>query len=187
MYVTSISIDRDAAKGKGTRLGWYYGYKLHAIVSEDLVPLVWDLSPANFYDNQFCHIMKGLSFWKPFFLLGDAAYDDKTLFALAKENGFRLVTKVNKRRAKTPEDLKNAVRKNNWYLIEGLGKSLLKKRAGIERLYSLLKVNYGLEQLRLFGIYRYYSHVLWVIMVYLLDCLQNMRKACYTKKAPWNR
>jgi hypothetical protein len=192
-YIDSTALrasryDRDAEKGKGTRLGWFYGYKLHAIVSEDLIPLVWDISPANFYDNQFGYLMKSLASHDVFFLLGDAAYDDQSLFSLAKPLGFHLVTQVNQRRAKSPEVLRDQNRKKNWLFVKhGLGKKLLSKRTGIERFFSILKVNYGLEQPRLFGIQRYYRHALWIILVYLFDCLQNMRKNCDTKKAPWNR
>ncbi|WP_408637644.1 hypothetical protein, partial [Paenactinomyces guangxiensis] len=51
----------------------------HAIVSEDLLPLVWDFTPAGFYDNQVPYLVDHLAGHNVFFLLAHAAYDDKKL------------------------------------------------------------------------------------------------------------
>jgi hypothetical protein len=184
----SSRYDRDSEKGKGTRLGWYYGYKLHAIVSEDLLPLSWDVTPAGFYDNQVPYLMNHLNHYDVFFLLGDAAYDDKKLFEISEERNIHLVTEVNLRNSSSPENFKDFRRWRNWlYVDQGLGKKLLSKRSGIERLFATLKTIYGLEQPRLYGIYRYYRHILWVILVYLLCRLADKRNGFNTRKAPWNR
>jgi Transposase DDE domain/Transposase domain (DUF772) len=180
--------DRDAEKGKGTRLGWFYGYKLHAIVSEDLLPLVFDLTPAGFYDNQVPYLVRHLVNHDVFFLLADAAYDDKNIFSACKQAEIYLATQVNMRNASSPKSFKDFCRRQNWLFVNrGLGKNLLPKRNGIERLFSTLKTIYGLEQPRLYGISRYLRHVLWVILVYLLDRLVDKRKGSRTRKAPWNR
>jgi hypothetical protein len=184
----SSRYDQEAEKGKGTRLGWFYGYKLHAVVSEDLLPLSWDITPAGVYDNQVPYLVHHLDKHDVFFLLGDAAYDDRKLFSLCEEKEIHLVTDVNMRNASEPDDFTDFRRWRNWhYTTRGLGRNLLSKRTGIERLFSTLKTIYGLEQTRLYGIYRYYRHVLWVILVYLLDRLVDKRNGLNTGKAPWNR
>ncbi|MBO8138240.1 MAG: transposase [Desulfotomaculum sp.] len=45
--------DREAKRGKGTRLGWYVGYKLHAIISKDRIPLAWDVTTAMFMTTRW--------------------------------------------------------------------------------------------------------------------------------------
>lgn len=184
----SSRYDRDAEKGKGTRLGWFYGYKLHAIVSEDLIPLAWDLLPAGFYDNQLPQLIDHLPNQDVFIILADAAYDDQKLFEACQRAGIHLATQVNMRRAKSPDSFKAFCRRQNWhYVTHGLGKKLLRKRNRIESLFATLKTLYGLKQPRLYGIYRYYRHVLWVILVYLLQRLVDKNLGVNTRKAPWNR
>ena len=50
----SSKFDRDARKGKDTRFGFYTGYKLSCIasVTDIIIPLVFDITTANVYDNQ---------------------------------------------------------------------------------------------------------------------------------------
>lgn len=184
----SSRYDQDAEKSKGTRLGWYYGYKLHIIVSEDWIPLNWDIAPAGFYDNRFPELLHGLNAHDVFFLLADAAYDDQKLFARSDQLGIHLVTQVNMRNASSSEGFTNERRRQNAYYVKhGLGKKLLAQRNGIERFFSVLKSRYGVEQTRLFGLSRYARHVHWVIMVYLLDHLVDKSFGFHTRKAPWNR
>ncbi|MBA4496596.1 transposase, partial [Paenactinomyces guangxiensis] len=168
--------DKDAEKRKATRLGWFFGYKLHAIVSEDLLPLVWDFTPAGFYDNQVPYLVDHLAGHNVFFLLADAAYDDKKLFSACNQIGVHLVTQVNMRNATSPSNFKEFCRRQNWlFVTRGLGKKLLPKRNGIEQLFATLKTVYGLEQPRFYGFYRYYRHVSWVILVYLFNRLVNKK------------
>jgi hypothetical protein len=184
----SSRYDKDAELGKGTRLGWFHGYKLHAIVSEDLLPLSWDVSPAGFYDNQFPQLVNQLSNHDVFMILADAAYDDQKLFHACEDAGIHLATQVNMRSAKSPEVFKAFCRRQNWrYVNQGLGKQMLKKRTRIESLFATLKTLYGLENPRIYGIYRYYRHVHWVILMYLLQRLVDKKSAVNTRKAPWNR
>jgi hypothetical protein len=76
------------------------------------------------------------------------------------------------RNASSPDSFRQFCRWQNWYFTtHGIGKKLLTKRSEIERLFSTLKTIYGPEQPRIYGWNRYYRHILWVILVYLLDCL----------------
>ena len=49
----SSKYDSEAKSGKGTRLGYFKGYKLHCIstVTDIIIPLVFNLTTANVYDN----------------------------------------------------------------------------------------------------------------------------------------
>ncbi len=76
-------------------------------VRQSNIPLVWDVLPANFYDNQVAYLLLHLDDYEIFMHLDDAVYYDKKLIILAKRNGIRLVTQVNKRRASLPEILKS--------------------------------------------------------------------------------
>lgn len=184
----SSRYDKDAGKGKGTRLGWFYGYKFHAIVSEDLLPLSWDVTPADLYDNQLPQLIHWLDDHEVFMVLADAAYDDQKLFQACNQAGIHLATQVNMRRSKSPDSFQAFCRRQNWhYVHHGLGKKVMGKRSQIESLFATLKTLYGLEQPRIYGIYRYYRHVLWVVLVYLLQRLVDRKLGADTRKAPWNR
>ncbi len=49
----SSKYDSEAKSGKGTRLGYYKDYKLHCVatITDIIIPLVFDLTTANVYDN----------------------------------------------------------------------------------------------------------------------------------------
>ena len=72
--------DRDARKGKGTKLGFYTGYKLHCIasVTDIIIPLVFDITTANVYDNQLSTLIYEDKIYNPLVILADTAYDDET-------------------------------------------------------------------------------------------------------------
>lgn len=180
--------DAEARKGKGTRLGWYIGYKLHAIVSKDRIPLTWDLTTANVFDSQCSHLLDEVQQLDIFMLLADGAYDDSALFQKAEDNDIHLVTGVNLRRAKSPDSIKNMHRRQNIrYVSGGLGQRMLQQRSEIERFFSMLKVQYHVENPQLFGLKRYFRHVMWAIFAYLCDRLIDKSSGIKTAKAPWNR
>jgi dTDP-4-dehydrorhamnose reductase len=58
------------------KYGIYHGYKCHMIISHDIIPLVWDILPASFYDNHADYLLHHLEEYEIFLLLADAAYDD---------------------------------------------------------------------------------------------------------------
>jgi hypothetical protein len=180
--------DQEAQKGKGTRLGWYVGYKLHAIVSEDLLPLVWRVTPANIHDSQTGSMLGELTLFSVFRLLGDGAYDVRRLFERAAEYNIRLVTAVNVRNAQSLTSVRDPLRQQNIrYIKFGPGKKLLKKRAAIERLFAVLKMRYHLENPQMYGQRRYTRHVRWVLFTYLCDRLAEKQAGIQTVQAPWNR
>jgi len=121
-------------------------------------------------------------------ILGDAAYDDKKLFQKAEALSINLVTEINKRNARSLKNVKNPGRRKNIdYVTGGLGQRMLKQRSEIERFFAILKVQYHLENVRLFGMHRYRRHVMWVIFAYLCDRLIDKSDGVRSAKAPWNR
>ena len=101
----SSKFDGDARKGKGTRLGFYIGYKLHCIasVTDVIIPLIFDITTANVYDNQLFDLMYEAKIYNPFMILADAAYDDENWFKIAKDLDLNLLTDVNIRNSKSIE------------------------------------------------------------------------------------
>ncbi|MGU8968184.1 transposase, partial [Clostridium perfringens] len=55
----SSKYDSEAKSGKGTRLGYFIGYKLHCIaaVTDIIIPLVFNVTTANVYDNQVSDLL----------------------------------------------------------------------------------------------------------------------------------
>lgn len=86
----------EAKYGKGTRLGYYKGYKLHCIatVTDIIIPLVFDLTTANVYDNQVLDLLYEAKTYNPFLILADAAYDDKKWFGIVIEIEYDITTSL---------------------------------------------------------------------------------------------
>ncbi|OCL26649.1 hypothetical protein U472_11770 [Orenia metallireducens] len=49
----SSQYDSQAKSGPSTRLGFYKGYKLHLICSNDSIQLSFEITTANVYDNTY--------------------------------------------------------------------------------------------------------------------------------------
>ena len=166
----SSKFDGDARKGKGTRLGFYIGYKLHCIasVTDVIIPLIFDITTANVYDNQLFDLMYEAKIYNPFMILADAAYDDENWFKIAKDLDLNLLTDVNIRNSKSIESFSENRYNNALFRESTIGSKLYKNRLKIEQLFSVLKGLYNLENLRLYGKNRYKRHVKWVLMSYLI-------------------
>lgn len=103
----SSKYDSEAKSGKGTRLGYFKGYKFHCIatVTDIIIPLVFDLTTANVYDNQVSNLLYEAKIYNPFLILADAAYDSSEWFEIASDLEFNLLTDINMRKAKSIESL----------------------------------------------------------------------------------
>ncbi|KAI3350199.1 transposase [Clostridium botulinum] len=77
----SSKYDSEAKSGKGTRPGYYKGYKSHCIatVTDIMIPLVFDLTIANVYDNQVSNLLYEAKIYNPFLILADAAYEKPSI------------------------------------------------------------------------------------------------------------
>ena len=137
----SSKFDGDARKGKGTRLGFYIGYKLHCIasVTDVIIPLIFDITTANVYDNQLFDLMYEAKIYNPFMILADAAYDDENWFKIAKDLDLNLLTDVNIRNSKSIESFSENRYNNALFRESTIGSKLYKNRLKIEQLFSVLK------------------------------------------------
>jgi hypothetical protein len=177
-------------RGKGTRLGWYIGYKLHAIISNDRIPLAWEITTANVYDNQAQYLLDKVEQLDIFMILADGAYDSIKLLEKADSKNIHLVASVNKRKAAqlTVENIKHPLRRKNLAYLQGaIGSQTMRSRVEAERFFAVLKVQYHLENPRLFGFRRYRRHAMWVLFSYLCDRLVDQSQGIQTAKAPWSR
>ena len=184
----SSKFDGDARKGKGTRLGFYIGYTLHCIasVTDVIIPLIFDITTANVYDNQLFDLMYEAKIYNPFMILADAAYDDENWFKIAKDLDLNLLTDVNIRNSKSIESFSENRYNNALFRESTIGSKLYKNRLKIEQLFSVLKGLYNLENPRLYGKNRYKRHVKWVLMSYLIDEYNKKKDNIKTRKYPWN-
>lgn len=184
----SSKYDSEAKYGKGTRLGYYKGYKLHCIatVTDIIIPLVFDLTTANVYDNQVSDLLYEAKTYNPFLILADAAYDDKKWFGIVNEIDINLLTDINMRRSKNIESFVDVRYENALFLQSPIGIRLYKNRLKIEQLFSVLKGLYNLENPRLYGKVRYERHIKWVLLLYLIDEFNKKQQGIKTRKYPWN-
>ena len=184
----SSKYDSEAKSGKGTRLGYYKGYKLHCIatVTDIIIPLVFDLTTANVYDNQVPDLLYEAKIYDPFLILADAAYDSAEWFEIASKLEFNLLTDVNMRKAKSIESFTDKRYENALFLESPIGMKLYKNRLKIEQLFSVLKGLYNLENPRLYGQARYERHIKWVLLAYLIDEFNKKLQGIKSRKYPWN-
>lgn len=119
-----------AARGK-TTLGWFYGFKLHLIVSDRGELLSWQVTPGNIDDRRPVEKLAAKLFGK---LFGDLGYLSEPLKLLLKEQNVELITKVKR-------NMKNK-------FLNLSDKLLLRKRAIIETIFDQLKNISNIEHTR---------------------------------------
>ena len=110
-----------ADRGK-TSMGWFFGFKLHLVVSDQGEILAFQLTPGNVDDRKPVPKMSEKLFGK---LFGDRGYISKELFWELYEQGLVLITTIRKNM------------KNHLMCLED--KLLLRKRAIIETINDQLK------------------------------------------------
>ncbi|MGU8168347.1 transposase, partial [Clostridium perfringens] len=167
----SSKYDSEAKSGKGTRLGYFIGYKLHCIaaVTDIIIPLVFNVTTPNVYDNQVSDLLYEAKIYNPFLILADAAYDSVKWLEIASDLKFNLLTDINMRKAKSLESFTDKRYENALFIQSPIGLKLYKNRLKIEQLFSTLKGLYNLENPRLYGQARYERHIKWVLLAYLVD------------------
>jgi hypothetical protein len=112
------------AKKGHSSTGWFFGFKLHLIVSDKGEIINFDITPGNTHDgniNLIANLTKNL-FGK---LIGDKGYISNKLFNFLFSNNIQLITKIKK-------NMKNK-------LMNIYDKFLLRKRAIIETINDQLK------------------------------------------------
>jgi hypothetical protein len=125
--------DRDARYGRGAGT-MAKGYKLHAVWSTGVLPEAWEVTPLNTAETEVARWLiprlQGGGY-----LLADGDYDVNTLFDLAGQWGYQLVTPAPKappgRRQQSPQRLRSID------LVQGaFGRALYAKRIGIEEAFG---------------------------------------------------
>ena len=184
----SSKYDSEAKSGKGTRLGYFKGYKLHCIaaVTDIIIPLVFDLTTANVYDNQLSHLLYEVKTYNPFLIIADAAYDSAEWFNIVSDLELNLLTDINMRKAKSIESFTGKRYENAVFMKSPIGLKLYKNRLKIEQLFSVLKGLYNLENPRLYRQARYERHIKWVLLSYLIDEFNKKQQGIKSRKYPWN-
>ena len=184
----SSKYDSEAKSGKGTRLGYFIGYKLHCIaaVTDIIIPLVFNVTTANVYDNQVSDLLYEAKIYNPFLILADAAYDSIEWFDIASDLELNLLTDINMRKAKSIEAFDMKRYENALFMQSPIGMKLYKNRLKIEQLFSVLKGLYNLENPRLYGQARYERHIKWVLLAYLVDEFNKKQQGITSRKYPWN-
>ena len=184
----SSKYDSEAKSGKGTRLGYFKGYKFHCIaaVTDIIIPLVFDITTANVYDNQVSNLLYEAKIYNPFLILADAAYDSVEWFEIASDLELNLLTDINMRKSKSIESFADKRYENALFMQSPIGLKLYKNRLKIEQLFSILKGLYNLENPRLYGQARYERHIKWVLLAYLIDEFNKKQQGIKSRKYPWN-
>lgn len=119
-----------AARGQGS-LGWFYGFKLHLVISQYGEILAFTLTAGHVDDHKPVPKRVKTLFGK---LLGDKGYLSQSLFEELLEQGLHLITSIKRNL------------KNRWMLMRD--KLLLRKRFIIETIHDQLKNQSQIEHSR---------------------------------------
>jgi hypothetical protein len=139
-----------AKRGK-TSMGWFYGFKLHLIISPLGDICSFALTAGNVADNDsellpmMVHSIKGNVY-------GDAGYISKTLQEKLSNLGLNLYTKI------------KSNMKNKWMKMED--KILLKKRTIIETVIDLLKSIHNISHTRHRSIANFFNNLIAGLIAY---------------------
>lgn len=147
-----------AAKGK---MGWFFGFKLHIVISDCGKIMQWTLTPGNTDDRE---LLKDKNFTqKPFGkLFADRGYISQDLFDALFVDDIHLVTKIRK-------NMKNS-------LMNLHDKILLRKRALIETVNDELKNVCHIEHTRHRSVDNFVTNLVAGLIAYHL----------LPKKPSWN-
>jgi hypothetical protein len=132
-------------------MGWFFGFKLHLVISEKGELLNAMLTPGNVDDRapvrQMTAKLTGL-------LFGDKGYIDQVLFRDLFERGLKLVTGIKK-------NMKNK-------LVVLREKILLRKRSIIETVNGVLKEDFEISHTRHRSIINGFIHIFSTLVAYAL-------------------
>lgn len=137
-----------AKRGK-TSTGWFYGFKIHLIVSDTGEIPAWQMSLGNVDDRKPVPNMTKRLSGK---LVGDKGYISQKLTQLLGEENVQLITKVKK-------NMKNK-------FINLFDRLLLRKRAIIESINDQLKNISQIEHTRHRSVWNFYTNVTAGLIAY---------------------
>lgn len=137
-----------AKRGK-TSTGWFYGFKVHLVVSDTGEILAWRITLGNVDDRQPVPQMSKRLWGK---LFGDRGYISQKLTRLLGEENIQLVTKIKK-------NMKNK-------FVNHFDKLLLRKRAIIESINDQLKNISQIEHTRHRSVWNFYTNIVAGLIAY---------------------
>lgn len=137
-----------AKRGKTSR-GWFYGFKLHLIISDSGEVLAWQITLGNVDDGKPVEKMSKRLWGK---LFGDKGYISQELSKLPGEQNVQLVTKVRK-------NMKNK-------LMPLFDRLMLRKRAIIESVNDQLKNISQVEHTRHRSVWNFYGNIVAGLITY---------------------
>ena len=157
-YVTLNKKDKELLKAKDKKC-LMKGYKVHVIYDvETRIPLYWIVLPANIHDKDafktlFDYVRTHFKFAHNAKFFADSAYDSRDVRFMLMENNIIPVIAVNGR-----GHYKSSKPKDKEY----------RKRGGIERFFSLLKMKLNLLNVRVKGLQKVTAHVNSCMFGYLM-------------------
>jgi len=149
LRIKSNKVFRELARRGKTSTGWFYGFKVHLVISDcgDLLAVM--ITPGNVDDRKPVPRLSQRLFGK---LFGDRGYISKELFALLWEQSVQLITKIKK-------NMKNK-------LMPMLDKLLLRKRALSETVNDQLKNICQIEHTRHRSVTNFVVNLLAALIAY---------------------
>jgi hypothetical protein len=149
LRIQQNKVFEDVAKRGKTSTGWFYGFKIHLIVSDTGEILAWQMTLGNVDDRKPVPNMTKCLWGK---LFGDKGYISQKLTELLGEENVQLITKVKK-------NMKNK-------FISVFEKLMLRKRAIIETIYDQLKNISQIEHTRHRSVWNFYTNVVAGLIAY---------------------
>ncbi len=137
-----------AQRGK-TSTGWFYGFKIHLVVSDTGEILAWQITLGNVDDRKPVPGMSKRLWGK---LFGDKGYISQTLSELLGADNVQLITKVKK-------NMQNK-------FLNYFDKLMLRKRAIIESVNDQLKNISQIEHTRHRSVWNFYTNVVAGLIAY---------------------
>jgi len=149
LRIKSNKVFRELARRGKTSTGWFYGFKVHLVISDcgDLLAVM--ITPGNVDDRKPVPRLSQRLFGK---LFGDRGYISIELFALLWEQSVQLITKIKK-------NMKNK-------LMPMLDKLLLRKRALSETVNDQLKNICQIEHTRHRSVTNFVVNLLAALIAY---------------------
>lgn len=149
LRIKQNKVFRDVAKRGKTTTGWFYGFKLHLVVSDCGEILAWQITLGNVDDRQPVAAMAKRLWGK---LFGDKGYLSSKLSELLGEANVQLITKLKR-------NMKNQ-------LMPLFDRLLLRKRAIIETVNDQLKNISQVEHTRHRSVWNFYGNVVAGLIAY---------------------
>lgn len=137
-----------AERGK-TSVGWFYGFKLHLIVSDTGEIVAWQITLGNVDDRKPVPQMSKRVWGK---LFGDRGYISQKLTELLGAENIQLITKIRKK-------MKNK-------FVNYFDKLMLRKRAIIESINDQLKNISQIEHSRHRSVWNFYTNIVAGLIAY---------------------